>query len=97
MKHVLSIVRYKHGFSPTHYNPVARRLHALEDHRTSGNTLYTRPSAHLEQRVKDSVPILVNGQSISFGISQANTGLDIDCGATALTAELISRGFDAID
>jgi len=39
----------KHGFRPAHYAPVARQLHALEDHRTIGNTLYVPPSTQLEQ------------------------------------------------
>ena len=46
----------KHGFRPAHYDPVARQLHALEDHRTTGNTLYVRASADLQQRLQTAEP-----------------------------------------
>lgn len=54
----------KHGFSPAHYDPVARRLRTLAEHRITGNTLYVRPSAGLAQRVEDATPIVVYGQPI---------------------------------
>lgn len=46
----------KHGFRPAHYDPVARQLHALEDHRTEGSTLYVRPSIELDQRLRQAQP-----------------------------------------
>jgi len=46
----------KYGLSPMHYDPVARKLHALEDHRTEGNTLYVRASVELDQRLKQAQP-----------------------------------------
>jgi FkbM family methyltransferase len=54
----------KHGFSPAHYDPVARQLHALEDHRTTGNTLYVRPSIDLDQRLRQAQPFVWGEMSI---------------------------------
>lgn len=54
----------KHGFSPTLYDPVARRLHALEDHRTEGNTLYVRASVDVERRLREARPFVWREMSI---------------------------------
>lgn len=42
------------GFRPMSYDPLDRRLMALEGHRDTGNTLYVRPSSALEQRLQEA-------------------------------------------
>lgn len=42
------------GFRPMHYEPFSRRLAALDGHRNDGNTLYVRPSAALEQQLREA-------------------------------------------
>lgn len=52
------------GFHPMRYEPFARRLVALEGHNTSGNTLYVRPPAALEQRLREAQAVRVVGVSV---------------------------------
>lgn len=52
------------GFQPMRYEPFARRLVALEGHNTSGNTLYIRPSAALEQRLREAPAARVVGVAV---------------------------------
>lgn len=52
------------GFSPASYEPFARRLTPLDGHRTSGNTLYVRPSAALEQRLREAPAVRVVGVDV---------------------------------
>jgi len=52
------------GFRPMDYEPFTRRLVELEEHRDVGNTLYIRPSAALEQRLREAPAAQVNGISI---------------------------------
>ena len=52
------------GFRPMRYEPFARRLVALEGHNTSGNTLYVRPSAALEQRLRAAPAVRVVGVAV---------------------------------
>lgn len=46
------------------YEPFARRLVPLERHNTSGNTLYVRPSAALEQRLREAPAARVLGDAV---------------------------------
>lgn len=52
------------GFRPMRYEPFARRLVALAEHNTSGNTLYVRPSAALEQRLREAQSAQVLGDAV---------------------------------
>lgn len=52
------------GFHPMRYEPFARRLVALEGHNTSGNTLYVRASAALEQRLREAPVARAVGVSV---------------------------------
>lgn len=52
------------GFRPTSYEPFARHLNALERPRTTGNTLYVRSSAVLEQRLREAPPVRVVGVDV---------------------------------
>lgn len=52
------------GFRPTSYAPFARHLVALDRHRTTGNTLYVRPSAALEQRLREAPAVRVVGVDV---------------------------------
>lgn len=52
------------GFHPMRYAPFARRLVALAEHNTSGNTLYVRPSAALEQRLREAPAARVVGAEV---------------------------------
>ena len=52
------------GFHPMRYEPFVRRLVALEGHNTSGNTLYIRPSAALEQRLREAPAARVLGDAV---------------------------------
>jgi hypothetical protein len=42
------------GFSPARYDPFMRRLIALDDHQSSGNTLYVHSSPELDQRLREA-------------------------------------------
>ncbi len=44
------------GFRPVRYEPFKRQLILLDHHQSSGNTLYIRPSADLEQRLFHAHP-----------------------------------------
>ncbi len=52
------------GFRPMRYEPFARRLVPLEGRNTSGNTLYVRPSAALEQRLREAPAARVLGDAV---------------------------------
>lgn len=52
------------GFHPMSYEPFARRLVALDEHNTSGNTLYVRPSKALEQRLREAPAARVLGDAV---------------------------------
>lgn len=51
------------GFRPMCYEPFTRRLVALDEHNTNGNTLYVRPSEALEQRLREAPAARVAGVS----------------------------------
>ena len=53
-----------YGFQPMCYKPFERRLVALERWATTGNTLYVRPSAQLDQRLRAARPIIWNDVEI---------------------------------
>ncbi|WP_420426276.1 FkbM family methyltransferase [Algiphilus sp.] len=52
------------GFRPMRYDPFARRLVALDWRQDTGNTLYVRPSATLEQRLREAPAAWVFGVAV---------------------------------
>nr|WP_198324325.1 FkbM family methyltransferase [Methylococcus sp. BF19-07] len=46
----------RHDFNPVHYDPVSRKLRAIQHQRTTGNTLYVRVSADLQSRLQAADP-----------------------------------------
>lgn len=52
------------GFRPVSYEPFARRLVALDEHNSSGNTLYVRPSVALAQRLQETPAARAIGVSV---------------------------------
>jgi len=52
------------GFSPVRYDPFMRRLAPLSHHQRTGNTLYVRSAAELEQRLRAARPVVWGGVQI---------------------------------
>ncbi len=62
--HTIDLMLREFGFVPAHYSPFERELTVIGVPNSTGNTLYIRPSAELDDRLRSSEPIEIYG--ISF-------------------------------